>query len=144
MPAKSYVSPLDWEKMTPEERQQAELHGFADLDRAMKSGVTATPPNRPPAKPQDAFNVIGKEQKDLEGYKIVTGKAQYTVDVYFPDMLYVRVKRSPLPHAKVKSIDTSKAEMAPGVIAVMTYKDLPDKVTAGIKPILASEAALVG
>ncbi len=62
MPAKSYVSPLDWEKMTPEERQQAELHGFADLDRAMKSGANGTPPARPPAAPLPAYNIIGKEQ----------------------------------------------------------------------------------
>ncbi len=144
MPAKSYVSPLDWEKMTPEERQQAVLHGFADLERAMQSGVTVTPPSRPPAAPSAAFQVLGKEQKDLEGYKIVTGKAQYTVDVYFPDMLYVRVLRSPFPHANVTSIDTSQAAKLPGVFAVLTYKDLPPKVTAGTKPILASEAALVG
>ncbi len=146
MPAKSYVTPLDWEHMTPEERQQAELHGFADLDRAIKSGVTATPPRVPPAKPQAAaFNVLGKEQKDLEGYKVVTGKAQFTADIYFPDMLFVRVKRSPLPHANVKSIDTSKAAALPGVFAVITYKDIPANMTAGgIKPILASEAALVG
>ncbi len=146
MPAKSFVSPLDWEHMTPEERLQAELHGFADLDRAIKSGNPGKPPALPPAKPQAAtFNVLGKEHKDLEGYKIVTGKAQYTADVYFPDMLYVRVKRSPLPHANVKSIDTSKAAALPGVFAVMTYKDIPPKMTAGgIKPILASEAALVG
>ncbi|HEX9075134.1 MAG TPA: molybdopterin cofactor-binding domain-containing protein, partial [Anaerolineae bacterium] len=144
MPAKSFVSPLDWEKMTPAERQFANLYGLEALDRAIKAGPPKGPLATPPNKPAEAFTIIGKEQKDLEGYKIVSGNAQYTADVYFDDMLYVRVKRSPFPHAKVKSIDTSKAEKAPGVIAVMTYKDLPDKVTAGIKPILASEAALVG
>ena len=90
------------------------------------------------------MNYIGKEQRDLEGYKIVTGKSRYTADIYFPDMLYVRVKRSPYPHANVKSIDTTKAAALPGVFAVLTYKDIPDKVFAGIKPILAKEAALVG
>ena len=43
MPAKSYVSPLQYDKMTPEELQQAELHGFAALDRAMKSEAPQRP-----------------------------------------------------------------------------------------------------
>jgi CO/xanthine dehydrogenase Mo-binding subunit len=130
--------------MTPEEIQQAELHGFAALDRAMKSDQ---PPTAPPARPAPIsanLNYVGKEQKDLEGYKIVTGKARFTADIYFPDMLYVRVKRSPYPHANVKSIDTTKAAALPGVFSLMTSKDIPDKVTAGVKPILAKEAALVG
>src|SRR5204863_5709870 len=114
------------------------------LDRAMKSDL---PPTAPPPKPAPlpaTLNYVGKEQRDLEGYKIVTGKARFTADIYFPDMLYVRVKRSPYPHANVKSIDTTKAAALPGVFSVMTSKDIPDKVTAGIKPILAKEAALVG
>jgi CO/xanthine dehydrogenase Mo-binding subunit len=144
MPIKSFVSPLEYDKMTPDEIQQAELHGFVALDRAMKSD--APPDTLPARKPElpATLNYIGKEQKDLEGYKIVTGKARFTVDVYFPDMLFVRVKRSPYPHANIKSIDTSKAEALPGVHAVMTYKDIPPKVLVGQKPILAQEAALVG
>ncbi|HEX9077750.1 MAG TPA: xanthine dehydrogenase family protein molybdopterin-binding subunit [Anaerolineae bacterium] len=143
MPNKSHISPLEWDKLSPAE--QAELYWMHELEEASKAGTPPSiPPARPPSRPNAAFNVIGKEQKDLEGYKIVTGKAQYTVDVYFPDMLFVRVRRSPFPHAKVKSIDTSKASALPGVFAVMTYKDLPDKMTAGGRPILASEAAMVG
>lgn len=143
MPAKSHISKLEWDKLSPAE--QAELYWMRELEQAQNSTTpSAAPPARPPTVPPAAFNVIGKEQKDLEGYKIVTGKAQYTADVYFPDMLYVRVKRSPFPHANVKSIDTSKAEKLPGVFAVMTYKDIPEKMLAGTKPILAKEAALVG
>src|SRR5712692_7188708 len=118
MPITSKVTGIDLEKMTPAERQAAVLHGFADLDRFMKAGPLTSPPEKPTEKPAEAFNVIGKEQKDLEGYKIVTGKARFTVDIYFPDMLFVKVKRSPFPHANVKSIDTSKAEKMPGVHAV--------------------------
>lgn len=145
MAEKSLISPLEWDKLSPAE--QAEMYWMRELELA-KNGTTnppARPPVAPPTAPSAAFSVVGKEQKDLEGERIITGRAQYTADVYFPDMLYVRVMRSPLPHAKVKSIDTSKAEKLPGVHAVMTYKDIPDKMTVGgIKPILASEAALVG
>ena len=147
MPAsKSYVTPLDYEKMTPEEREWAVLTGRADLDRAMKEGTprSTTPPASPPAQPSADYTVVGKPQKDLEGYRVVTGKSTYTVDVYLPDMLYVRVLRSPLPHAKITSIDTSKAAALPGVYGIITYKDIPAKVAAGLKPVMASEPALVG
>ncbi len=144
--AKSYVTPLDYEKMTPEEREWAVLTGRADLDRAMKEGTprSTTPPASPPAQPSADYAVVGKPQKDLEGYRIVTGKSTYTVDVYLPDMLYVRVLRSPLPHAKITSIDTSKAAALPGVYGIITYKDIPAQVLAGLKPVMASEPALVG
>ncbi len=144
MPTKSKVTAIDYEKLTPAEKQFVELYGLAALDRAMKTESPAAPPARPADKPAEAFNIIGKEQRDIEGYKIVTGKARYTVDVYLPDMLYVKVKRSPFPHANVKSIDTSKAEKLPGVHAVITYKDIPEKMTAGGRPILTAEPALMG
>src|SRR5436853_3977017 len=109
MPIKSSITPLDYEKMTPAELQFVRLYGLEALDRGMKVENPSAPPARPAAKPAEAFNIIGKEQRELEGYKIVTGQADYTADIYFPDMLYVRVKRSPYPHANVKSIDTTKA-----------------------------------
>ncbi len=73
MPAKSFVSPLDWENMTPAERQFATLYGLEALDRAIKQGSAKGPLASPPNRPSQAFNIIGKEQKDLEGHKIVTG-----------------------------------------------------------------------
>lgn len=141
---KSKVTPLDYEKMTPAEKQFANLYGLEALDKAIKEGTAPVTPAAPANEPAAAFNVIGKEQRDLEGYKIITGRATYSVDVFLPDMLFVRVLRSPLPHAKITSIDTSKAQALPGVFAVMTYKDIPDKMTAGGRPILASEPAMVG
>jgi CO/xanthine dehydrogenase Mo-binding subunit len=55
----------------------------------------------------------------------VTGRALYTNDVYLPGMLYVKVYRSPYAHARIKSMDGSKAEALPGVCAVVKYND-PD------------------
>lgn len=139
----SRITSIHYETLTPEEKQFVTVYGLEALDRAVKMGPSTAPRARP-AGEEGPFNLIGKEHPDIEGYKIVTGKARYTVDVYLPDMLYVRVKRSPLPHARVKSIDTSKAEQLPGVFALMTHKDVPEKMTAGGRPILASEASLVG
>ncbi|HYC36598.1 MAG TPA: xanthine dehydrogenase family protein molybdopterin-binding subunit [Usitatibacter sp.] len=54
----------------------------------------------------------------------VTGKATYASDVKIPGMLHGRVLRSPLPHARIRSIDTSAALAMPGVVAVLTGADL--------------------
>ncbi|MEI4920747.1 hypothetical protein Q8G81_34900, partial [Klebsiella pneumoniae] len=62
----------------------------------------------------------------LEGREKVTGRAQYASDVRLPGQLYARVLRSPYPHARIASIDTGKAEAAPGVHAVVSVLTQPD------------------
>ena len=69
------------------------------------------------------FSVVGKPIPRIDAYERVTGKAQYTGDLQLPGMLYARVLRSKLPHAKIVSIDTSKAEKLPGVKAVIHYEN---------------------
>jgi CO/xanthine dehydrogenase Mo-binding subunit len=60
-----------------------------------------------------------------EAAEKVTGKAVYTNDIYLPGMLYMKVYRSPYAHARIKKMDSSKAEALPGVWAVIRYDD-PD------------------
>jgi CO/xanthine dehydrogenase Mo-binding subunit len=55
----------------------------------------------------------------------VTGRAQFGADIALPRLLMGKVLRSPHAHARIKRIDTSKAEVLPGVMAVITGKDLP-------------------
>src|ERR1700730_10433347 len=65
----------------------------------------------------------------LDGPDKVTGAARYTFDVSLPGMLHAKVLRSPHPHARIRSIDTGRAEGLPGVAAVVTGIDavgLPD------------------
>ena len=69
------------------------------------------------------FKVIGTRPPRPDGIEKVTGKAQYGADLYVPDMLYAKILRSPHPHAKIISIDTSEAEKLDGVKAVVTSKD---------------------
>ncbi|MBS3918023.1 MAG: xanthine dehydrogenase family protein molybdopterin-binding subunit [Deltaproteobacteria bacterium] len=71
------------------------------------------------------WKVIGKGLPKIDSISKVTGEAQYTVDLKLPGMLYGNIFRSPLPHAKIKSINTSKAEELQGVHAVITAKDVP-------------------
>ena len=71
-------------------------------------------------------DLIGKSVPRLDAREKVTGAAQYADDLQFgPGMLYARIKRSPHPHAVIKSIDTSQAEALPGVKTVVTGQDFP-------------------
>lgn len=70
--------------------------------------------------------VIGKRIPRIDGAVKVTGEAKYTVDIQLPGMLCAKILRSPLPHARIHSIDTSKAERMAGVKAVITGKDAWD------------------
>jgi xanthine dehydrogenase molybdenum-binding subunit len=72
------------------------------------------------------YRHIGKATPRKDAREIVTGKVQYIDDIKLPKMLYGKVLRSPYPHANIKNIDTSKAEVYPGVEAVLTYKNVPE------------------
>lgn len=71
------------------------------------------------------YKVIGTRPIRHDGADKVTGKAIYTADFKLPGMLHGAILRSPLPHANIKSIDTSAAEALEGVVAVVTADDMP-------------------
>lgn len=79
-----------------------------------------------PWKNNQYLKVIGKPVSRIDGYNKVSGKAKYTFNRVLPDMLFAKTLRSPIPHARIKSIDYSQAEQLPGVLAVITYKNTPD------------------
>jgi len=93
-----------------------------------------------------AYKVIGTRPIRHDGVDKVTGKALYGADVRLPGMLYGKVLRSPHPHARIKSIDTSKAEANPKVRAVVTSEDLApisDQLAKFVRDkILASDKVL--
>ncbi|MGC4879732.1 molybdopterin-dependent oxidoreductase [Micromonospora sp. DT43] len=62
------------------------------------------------------------------GRQVVTGAARYTFDVDVPGMLHLKVLRSPHPHARILSIDAGDALAVPGVHAVLTHADAPDRL----------------
>ena len=76
------------------------------------------------------FKVVGSRPPRPDGIDKVTGRARYGADAFAPGQLVGRVLRSPHAHAKIRKIDTSRAEKMKGVKAVITSKDLPD-LTAG-------------
>ena len=78
------------------------------------------------SQPQQAFKWVGTRPVRPDGVPKVTGAAKFGADYHLPGMLYGRVLRSPHAHARIRSIDTSRAAALPGVKAVMTGADLPD------------------
>ncbi|MBI2090396.1 MAG: molybdopterin-dependent oxidoreductase [Deltaproteobacteria bacterium] len=75
---------------------------------------------------KSSFTIVGKAARRVEGIEKVTGQAKFTVDLTIPGMLEGKVARSPYPHALVESIDTTRAEKLPGVVAVLTRADVKD------------------
>jgi 4-hydroxybenzoyl-CoA reductase subunit alpha len=87
------------------------------------------------------FNVVGTRVPMLDAGLKVKGAAQFTDDLILPGMLFGKILRSPLPHARILNIDTSKAEKLPGVRGVVTGRDIPDR-QYGIVPMAKDEYAL--
>ncbi|EUB28079.1 xanthine dehydrogenase family protein molybdopterin-binding subunit [Veillonella sp. ICM51a] len=69
---------------------------------------------------------IGKSYDKVDAKGILSGKPSYTGDFVPKDALIIKVLRSPHAQAKIKSIDTSKAKLIPGVEAIFTYEDVPN------------------
>ena len=73
------------------------------------------------------YKVIGTRPIRHDGVDKVTGRAKYGADIKLAGMIYGAMLRSPHAHAKIKNLDTSKAEALPGVRAVVTSADLPEQ-----------------
>ncbi|PYC87355.1 aldehyde oxidase [Streptomyces tateyamensis] len=75
-----------------------------------------------------AGQAVGRSLGAPAGPQVVTGTARYTFDVEVEGLLHLKLLRSPHPHARIRSIDTSAALRVPGVVAVLTHHDAPDKL----------------
>ena len=74
-----------------------------------------------------SYSVIGQPIVRGEGPEKVSGQSVYASDVNLPGLLWGKILRSPLPYARIVSIDTSRAKALPGVHAVITGQDIPDR-----------------
>jgi len=80
--------------------------------------------------PLESYNVVGKRFiRRKDGYEKASGSAVYTADVNLPGQLWLRILTCPYPHARIKSMDTAKAQRLPGVRALLRYDDpeLPER-----------------
>ena len=78
------------------------------------------PPQDQEIQPWGETRVVGKPIPRVDAYERVSGTAVYTLDMTLPDMLHAAIVRCPHAHARVLSVDTSRAEGMPGVRAVIT------------------------
>jgi carbon-monoxide dehydrogenase large subunit len=85
---------------------------------------------------------IGQPMKRKEDARFIRGEGNYVDDVKFSDMLYLDIARSPYAHATIKAIHTEKALAVPGVLAVITGKDLEAAKLAWM-PTLMSDQQMV-
>jgi 4-hydroxybenzoyl-CoA reductase subunit alpha len=91
-------------------------------------------------KSKSDLNLIGTRMRKVDGLAKSTGRALYTDDIRLPGMLHGKILRSPHAHARIVSIDTSRAEAVDGVRAVVTGADMP--VPYGIIPWTPDEYPL--
>ncbi|MBI2303974.1 MAG: molybdopterin-dependent oxidoreductase [Chloroflexi bacterium] len=86
---------------------------------------------------------VGRSVPRVDAWKKVTGRAIYAADIFKENMLHIKVLRSPHHHANIRSIDTSQARKLPGVVDVITARDVPGNVAPHPKktqqPLLAEE-----
>ena len=88
----------------------------------------------------DNFSIIGKPTAMIDAAEKTTGAGKYTDDLSLPGMLVGKILHSTYPHARIKRIDTSRAEKCEGVVAVVVGKDAPNPY--GILPVGHDEYAL--
>ncbi|GAB4534660.1 MAG: molybdopterin-dependent oxidoreductase [Anaerolineales bacterium] len=122
----------------------AELRGEAPTDRGIPAPeLTPSPeadaPGAPAAagtlvaaRPQviaapetDRWQTVGKPEPKVDAVKLAQGKPAFAADIEKRGLLYAKVLHSPVAHARIKRIDTSKAKALPGVAAVLTWQDIP-------------------
>ena len=71
------------------------------------------------------MSIIGQSVQRVDAYSKVTGEAQYPGDINLPNQAMMKIMFAKRPHAIIRSIDTSRAESVPGVIAIFTARDVP-------------------
>jgi CO/xanthine dehydrogenase Mo-binding subunit len=114
----------EWQQMLAEQREL--VAGALQTHAALGGGFAQV---QPPATPANVLNgpytIVGTKVPRIHGLGVVTGQGQYTEHMTMPGTLYTRTLRSPHPHARIKSVDVSKAEKFPGVHAVLYGGNLP-------------------
>jgi len=130
-------APLDWMPTVDDIEPGPEAEGYPTaentlpvVDTRLKSAVM---PKIELVHETEKWQSVGKPEVKVDAVKLVQGKPAFAGDFEKRGMLVAKVLHSPVAHALIKSIDTSKARSLPGVATVLTWKDLPRVIysTAG-------------
>src|SRR5207249_4579148 len=98
----------------------------------------------PPARHDGGSPEIGRSRRRIDATQRVTGRARYTQDLYLAGMLHARILRSPHARARVRRIDTKRAEALPGVRGVLHRFNTPKTPFRGDDVIFREEVRFVG
>jgi 4-hydroxybenzoyl-CoA reductase subunit alpha len=117
--------------------------GYSGILKAVKNWKDYQASSDPQPSPLDTDGsaAVGKSLPRVDAADKVTGRAKYTCDLFLENMLFGKILTSPAAHARITSVDTSRAEALPGVKLVLTGLDVPD-ITYGINPPRYDEYAL--
>jgi CO/xanthine dehydrogenase Mo-binding subunit len=94
------------------------------------------------------LGIVGQSVKRRDGVGHVTGQTQYVDDVFYPNMLWIKMVRSPVSRGRIRRIDSAKAEALPGVVTIVTASDVPNNwytilcligIEPNDEPVLAHE-----
>jgi CO/xanthine dehydrogenase Mo-binding subunit len=77
---------------------------------------------------EQKYRVVGHSVPRRDGLGHVTGRTEFVGDIHLPNMLHLKMLRSPVPHARIKGIDFSEAEKVPGFVRVLTHQDVPKNI----------------
>ena len=108
-----------------------DIDAVAFAEGSAVTSIAIAAPARPAGKPE-GFSVVGKSTPKVNSFAAVTGAAIFADDIILPRMLHGKMLRSTHPHARLVSVDCSRALALPGVAAVAVGADLP--VRYGILP----------
>ena len=86
-----------------------------------------------------AGDACGRSLPAPGGSAVVTGRARYTNDVAIEGLLHIKLVRSPHPHARIRAIDRSAALAVPGVRAVLTFEDAPQRLYSSARHEIAED-----
>jgi len=142
----SNPDPSDEEIRTALSGSLCRCTGYTSIIRAVKNwrkydGRGETRSGAAGHDDMDRYDAVGRSVTRLDAADKVTGRSKYTADYHFPNMLYGRILGSTVAHGRIKRIDTSKAQALPGVVCIITGKDVP-KVKYGVSPARYDEYVL--
>jgi 4-hydroxybenzoyl-CoA reductase alpha subunit len=117
--------------------------GYVRIVEAVKNWKNYLSTDEPPSCPDDLDRhaTVGRSVPRVDAADKVTGRAKYTADYCFENMLHGKILHSPIPHGLIKGIDAARAEALPGVKLVLTGADVPD-VKYGVSPARYDEHVL--
>jgi putative selenate reductase molybdopterin-binding subunit len=97
----------------------------AVADKQTEKIISCVMPEIVIAHENKKYRKIGKPVKKVDAIKLVQGKTAFTDDIHIENMLYAKILHSPVAHARIKKIDIAKAKKLPGVVTILTYKNIP-------------------